>query len=147
MEKGLTTDLTCSTCGECQKELFRCSGCKVVLYCSREHQKQSWRSHKPECLRIQDWRKQLAKEAASGCGGEEATIEETPPWAIRRIIECNRNRLASLDMDSFSLKSLPMELILLAPTLTKLTLRYNNITYPSPSVLLALTALQCLDLR
>jgi len=27
----------------------RCSACKQVSYCSREHQKQDWRNHKYSC--------------------------------------------------------------------------------------------------
>jgi len=135
----MPTELTCSTCGEGRKELFRCSGCKVVLYRSQAHQKKSWRSHKPECLRIQDWRKESA--------GTGEAFQETPPWAIRRIIECNRNNQDLLDMDDLSLKFLPSELILLAPRLKKVTFRYNSLTYPSTSVLSSLTELRHLDFR
>jgi len=34
----------------------RCSGCKDVSYCSTEHQKEHWRNHKQECLRLKQSR-------------------------------------------------------------------------------------------
>jgi hypothetical protein len=42
-------------CGLCEaKEARRgdfpvCGACKQVAYCTREHQKQHWRTHKPHC--------------------------------------------------------------------------------------------------
>ncbi|TGZ37642.1 uncharacterized protein [Temnothorax longispinosus] len=34
--------------------LKRCSNCKMISYCSKEHQKQHWKQHKPLCKAIQD---------------------------------------------------------------------------------------------
>ncbi|KAJ7596519.1 hypothetical protein C8J56DRAFT_773001 [Mycena floridula] len=31
--------------------LLRCSRCKVVSYCSPEHQKADWKNHKPRCIK------------------------------------------------------------------------------------------------
>lgn len=37
-------------CSFCKKEATQiCSACKTVAYCSREHQKQHWKDHKPQC--------------------------------------------------------------------------------------------------
>ena len=133
-----TTNLTCSTCGEGQR-LFRCSGCKVVLYCLKEHQKMSWRSHKPESH--QEWRKQQAN------GPEESRIEPTPPWVIGRTLECKRRRNHwGLDLEWCELKSLPMELIFLSSKLTR-SLRQNDLKFLCPSVLSTLRTLHQLDLR
>merc|ERR1712046_188010 len=40
---GITKDST-----ECSK-LLRCTGCKKMYYCSREHQKTHWKAHKYIC--------------------------------------------------------------------------------------------------
>ncbi|KAI0057396.1 hypothetical protein BV25DRAFT_1437724 [Artomyces pyxidatus] len=37
----------CATCGASASE--RCSRCKIVYYCSREHQISDWRKHRKEC--------------------------------------------------------------------------------------------------
>eukprot|EP00656_Telonema_subtile_P052984 TRINITY_DN7536_c0_g1_i2.p2 TRINITY_DN7536_c0_g1~~TRINITY_DN7536_c0_g1_i2.p2 ORF type:complete len:174 (+),score=28.64 TRINITY_DN7536_c0_g1_i2:194-715(+) len=39
---------SCAVCGK-RGELTRCSRCKLVLYCSREHQTSHWKQHKPLC--------------------------------------------------------------------------------------------------
>ena len=145
MEKGLTTDLTCSTCGEGQKELFRCSGCKVVLYCSREHQKQSWRSHKPECLRIQEWRKQ--HQSTTEIGSDLSSGEATPLWLLKSLIEFNRGTSTKYEIRAQELDRLPMELILIAPRLTELHLNMNNLTSFPTSIMSTLTALRTLNLK
>ena len=100
----------------------------------------SWRSHKPESH--QEWRKQQAN------GPEESRIEPTPPWVIGRTLECKRRRNNwGLDLEWCELKSLPMELILLVPTLTTISLRCNYLMFLAPSVLSALVGLQHLNLR
>lgn len=40
-------------CAVCESEaLLRCGGCKIVFYCSKEHQKQHWRLHKKLCKEL-----------------------------------------------------------------------------------------------
>jgi len=39
--------MRCATCGA--SAALRCSKCKQVHYCSREHQRQHWKTHKPSC--------------------------------------------------------------------------------------------------
>lgn len=39
----------CGVCGATDGDLKRCSGCKGIWYCSREHQKADWKRHKREC--------------------------------------------------------------------------------------------------
>jgi len=39
-----------SECAVCKKECTnKCSACRLVAYCSKEHQKSHWKTHKPQC--------------------------------------------------------------------------------------------------
>ena len=40
-------DTKCFVCGQTSKA--RCSGCASVFYCSAEHQRTDWKTHKPKC--------------------------------------------------------------------------------------------------
>lgn len=40
----------CAVCGS-RENALRCSRCKLVYYCSKLHQRQDWRRHKPACGR------------------------------------------------------------------------------------------------
>jgi hypothetical protein len=43
----------CAMCGQLFTKLQRCSKCKQVLYCSREHQVAHWKAvHKMECQQL-----------------------------------------------------------------------------------------------
>nr|XP_022907963.1 egl nine homolog 1-like [Onthophagus taurus] len=44
---------TCVVCGS-QENLLRCARCKKTFYCSRTHQKQDWKRHKPTCNTADD---------------------------------------------------------------------------------------------
>ena len=46
----------CSSCGkyQAQSQLQRCSACKEVYYCHREHQKEHWKNHKKVCKYVSD---------------------------------------------------------------------------------------------
>ncbi|RDW57053.1 zinc finger MYND domain-containing protein [Aspergillus mulundensis] len=59
-------------CGQCGKteNLMRCSGCKVMLYCGREHQAAHRNKHKSAC-------KDVVK-ARNRCQLEEEKIRNTP---------------------------------------------------------------------
>ena len=49
-EKGNIISHHCNVCGvECK---FRCSKCHTAYYCSVEHQKQEWATHKVKCKRL-----------------------------------------------------------------------------------------------
>ena len=48
------------SCSEAAKQ--KCAACKSLGYCSREHQRSDWKSHKKECQRI------VTAVAASGEG-------------------------------------------------------------------------------
>lgn len=38
----------CEVCQQPSKQ--KCSQCKLVFYCSSEHQKENWTSHKSSCI-------------------------------------------------------------------------------------------------
>ena len=40
---------TKACCELCEKPGYLCTGCRVVAYCSKEHQAQHWRTHKSAC--------------------------------------------------------------------------------------------------
>lgn len=48
--KKMSSQPACGFCGAAEK-LQRCGQCKLVLYCSKEHQKSDWKRHKNECRR------------------------------------------------------------------------------------------------
>lgn len=52
----------CGKCSDTKGNLSRCSGCKTVRYCSREHQTQDWAQHKFFCSKIKKLRSKLYKE-------------------------------------------------------------------------------------
>jgi len=41
----------CAVCSSCD-HLLRCSRCKSVFYCSKEHQMEHWATHKTECITL-----------------------------------------------------------------------------------------------
>jgi hypothetical protein len=43
--------LGCKICGK-EGNLLRCSRCKLVKYCTKEHQLSDWPEHKLECARM-----------------------------------------------------------------------------------------------
>ena len=46
--------LSCANCGIIYlNPLRKCSRCHTVLYCSKECQKEDWKTHKPACNRVQ----------------------------------------------------------------------------------------------
>ncbi|CAG9836343.1 unnamed protein product [Diabrotica balteata] len=48
---GLVVSRSCAVCG-LKENLLRCSRCKVSCYCSKDHQLQDWKKHKPICKRL-----------------------------------------------------------------------------------------------
>jgi hypothetical protein len=55
---GITpTNSSCARCHQTQDQLAepmkRCTGCRSVLYCSRDCQKLAWKTHKPTCRTVQ----------------------------------------------------------------------------------------------
>jgi TPR repeat protein len=50
--RALTLGRKCAQCGKIglkQDGLKYCGGCKTTAYCSPEHQRAHWKTHKPEC--------------------------------------------------------------------------------------------------
>jgi hypothetical protein len=52
----------CQHCQEHKDNLSICSGCKVVRYCSKEHQTQDWPKHKASCKEVKKGRTKVEKE-------------------------------------------------------------------------------------
>ena len=50
-QKGGSDSTTnkCVICGK-EEDLLKCSQCKSVFYCSKEHQKQDWKTHQKVCI-------------------------------------------------------------------------------------------------
>ena len=63
-----------STCSEVAKQ--KCAACKSLGYCSREHQRSDWKSHKVDCQRIVTAEAAASGEGAAGGGAPEAAAPE-----------------------------------------------------------------------
>ena len=54
---AIPTNSSCARCHRTQDQLpepmKRCTGCRSVLYCSRDCQKLAWKTHKPSCRTVQ----------------------------------------------------------------------------------------------
>ena len=57
-----------SSCSKAAKR--KCAACKSLGYCSREHQRSDWKSHKKECKRICKARKAATASEGGAAGGE-----------------------------------------------------------------------------
>ncbi|KAK6527732.1 hypothetical protein TWF694_004712 [Orbilia ellipsospora] len=64
-----TLKTSCSLCNSTEN-LNRCAGCKVVQYCSRDHQTLDWPSHRPSCVKV--------KKAFQKLNQEEETLRNHP---------------------------------------------------------------------
>ncbi|KAH9218743.1 hypothetical protein DL95DRAFT_293090 [Leptodontidium sp. 2 PMI_412] len=67
-----------SRCPACSKtdKLLRCQGCKVMFYCSKEHQASDRPAHKRACNAI--------KKAEAKCAEEETKLRNTPgDWTFQ----------------------------------------------------------------
>lgn len=52
-----------NTCAICDKHCsLKCSGCRIVWYCSKEHQKQHWPRHKLDCRFVTKKKKKQSKK-------------------------------------------------------------------------------------
>ena len=50
-EKRTEPGEACDYCGGKSGDLKRCSRCKAVWYCSRNCQKDAWKTHKTRCVK------------------------------------------------------------------------------------------------
>ena len=62
-----------SFCSEAAKR--KCAACKSIGYCSREHQRSDWKSHKMECQHIVTAETASSGEGAAGGGAPDAALE------------------------------------------------------------------------
>jgi hypothetical protein len=46
------------------KAALKCTGCRSVAYCSKEHQKADWAVHRHDCKSISTYREKLAAQVA-----------------------------------------------------------------------------------
>ena len=58
------------SCSEAAKQ--KCAACKSLGYCSREHQRGDWKTHKKECQRIVTAEAAASGEGAAGGGAPDA---------------------------------------------------------------------------
>ncbi|WWC95096.1 hypothetical protein V866_001948 [Kwoniella sp. B9012] len=76
--------------GELKIKLNRCSGCKVLHYCSRECQLSDWPTHKHECIALQRFRKMYYKTYPNKRQDDEdlswTQASPEPVRALARII-------------------------------------------------------------
>jgi hypothetical protein len=54
-EKGKTVKMNCMICSK--ETANRCGGCNMVLFCSSEHQKKAWPTHKVDCKGFKKFKK------------------------------------------------------------------------------------------
>jgi len=73
-------------------DLFRCSACKVVKYCSRDHQKKDWPNHKIWCksfVKVMKEQKETEKKdnnnKEDGDGDQKVTREDMDSWRRRMM--------------------------------------------------------------
>ena len=92
---GLPTCLTTHSIGT---SLLKCGGCKTTYYCSKEHQKAHWQTHKPLC-------KQNTGGASKPAAVKFEPIGELPNHELLKRI---RNALALIDR--FKLKKEALKL-------------------------------------
>lgn len=73
----------CAVCSS--KTVRRCSRCLSINYCNKEHQRQDWKRHKPECI------PKTEKQGSSNNKNGEASTSSTDVTRIRDSLD----RLAS----------------------------------------------------
>ncbi|PYI08421.1 hypothetical protein BO78DRAFT_395755 [Aspergillus sclerotiicarbonarius CBS 121057] len=79
-----TTPSLSSGCGHCglTKNLQRCSGCQIIFYCSKDHQKAHHSAHKSAChavSRARGFHKRAAAPITRTCGGT-VTLTSIPQY-------------------------------------------------------------------
>ncbi|XP_024871248.1 uncharacterized protein LOC112454216 isoform X2 [Temnothorax curvispinosus] len=79
-------------------QLKRCGGCKMISYCSKEHQKQHRKQHKPLCKAIQD----VLRNYNMDYGGETAEEWADKKLTFEQLVASKLGRRLNLDeMDMF----------------------------------------------
>eukprot|EP00511_Aplanochytrium_stocchinoi_P005534 CAMPEP_0204823866 /NCGR_PEP_ID=MMETSP1346-20131115/1937_1 /ASSEMBLY_ACC=CAM_ASM_000771 /TAXON_ID=215587 /ORGANISM="Aplanochytrium stocchinoi, Strain GSBS06" /LENGTH=361 /DNA_ID=CAMNT_0051950709 /DNA_START=64 /DNA_END=1146 /DNA_ORIENTATION=- len=61
-ESAKAADVKCAQCHLTNVKVFKCSRCHSVTYCSRDHQKLHWKTHKPACALLNESNKQTDSE-------------------------------------------------------------------------------------
>ncbi|XP_011310102.1 egl nine homolog 1 [Fopius arisanus] len=80
----VVSTIECAICG-CTDKLLRCSRCKSVVYCNKEHQKLDWKRHRVHCRKSIDYEDHSSSCFSGGLSNLSHNIEE-----IERIQESTR---------------------------------------------------------
>lgn len=83
---------TCRIC-EQTENLLRCSRCKSVYYCSKDHQRQDWKKHKLECPSgkrcDRDYVKTVVNQSAAGVLPSEGSSEDEVLSSRAEVLDPN----------------------------------------------------------
>jgi len=90
--------LICRVCGVPAKS--RCSACKLIAYCSREHQEADWfAAHKLECQTYQEHqRKEKQGATDSNAGGSGTSTTDVAPDATAEVGEAKNNAAVAMGL-------------------------------------------------
>jgi len=124
----------CEYCQTKQEKLFRCTGCKEVIYCSLEHQKSHWSTHKPVCIahrkekkRLKDIRKSVEKSFAevAATAANPAASSTPQPKGIHDGKYKDVEVLSNLNDISAKLNTSAVRIYLSIPTECYLNLKHT----------------------
>ncbi|XP_077254436.1 uncharacterized protein LOC143893202 isoform X2 [Temnothorax americanus] len=73
--------------------LKRCSNCKMISYCGKEHQKQHWKQHKSLCKAIRD----VLQNYSMADGGETTEEWTDKKLKFKRLVSFRLGRILNLD--------------------------------------------------
>ncbi|KAG6610860.1 mynd finger domain containing protein [Phytophthora cinnamomi] len=87
-----STTKSCLSCGAADAK-NRCGGCRRVFFCGRDCQRQSWPSHRPECLQTRDIPAPAPRDPSNSIqcvgipGAAAAPVTASPPKSVRLVTE------------------------------------------------------------
>lgn len=90
---GASDQMICAVCDKTDK-LLRCSRCKAVFYCTKEHQRRDWKRHRDFCATHPARDNLIADEAFCVSGGASSRNREIPskqyhPVGKSRVVTAN----------------------------------------------------------
>ncbi|XP_063977315.1 egl nine homolog 1 [Diachasmimorpha longicaudata] len=78
----VVSSVECALCG-CSDRLLRCSRCKSVVYCTKEHQKLDWKRHRAHCQKNNEH--ELSGDTSSCFSGRLSNLSNNIGEEIERI--------------------------------------------------------------